>query len=341
MTIPNICTLPVPGTEKSGWPWTEETPPLPPAMPDGSTWPKISIVTPSYNQAQYLEETIRSVLLQGYPNLEYIIIDGGSTDGSVEIIKKYEPWLAYWISEPDGGQTYAINKGIQHANGTILNWLNSDDFLYPGALSAIAEAYLNNKKEAGVICANAKIVNKQGEIIAESLVQTINPEDMPCPTYPSVVGGIQASWFFTSAAWLRVNGLNLKLNYTMDTDLYFRFQESGATFTPVNYFVAAYRTYPETKTRHGWKESAAFKKRFYRRQLSKVSREKQNIYRKRIQKMFFAMYLRGISANDSFFTRLEKLLYGIYEYPRALFYRYQIMRCIRLLLSPPKEVKTN
>lgn len=100
--------------------------------------PKISIVTPSYNQAQFLEATIQSILSQNYPNLEYIIIDGGSTDGSVEIIQKYEEQLHFWCSEPDEGQYDAINKGFAHSNGEIMAWLNSDDMYFPWTLRTVA-----------------------------------------------------------------------------------------------------------------------------------------------------------------------------------------------------------
>src|SRR6056297_3391010 len=103
--------------------------------------PKISIVTPSFNQGKFLEKTIKSVIDQNYPHLEYIIIDGGSTDSSLNIIKKYEKHLDYWISEPDRGQSHAINKGLNYCSGQIFNWINSDDYLEPGALFKVAEAW--------------------------------------------------------------------------------------------------------------------------------------------------------------------------------------------------------
>lgn len=105
--------------------------------------PKISIVTPSFNQGKFIEQTILSVINQKYFNIEYIIIDGGSTDGTIDIIKKYEKYIAYWVSEPDKGQSDAINKGFKKVTGDIFNWLNSDDYLEPGALFKIAEAFLN------------------------------------------------------------------------------------------------------------------------------------------------------------------------------------------------------
>src|SRR5215475_12968937 len=98
MQCPTLAELPSPPPHKTGWPWTVETPQLPPTRPDGSLWPSVSIVTPSYNQGAFIEETVRSVLLQGYPRLEYIVIDGGSTDQTVNVIRRYERWLTYWVS---------------------------------------------------------------------------------------------------------------------------------------------------------------------------------------------------------------------------------------------------
>ncbi|BAZ87857.1 glycosyltransferase family 2 protein [Dolichospermum compactum] len=145
MRCPTLSELPPPPSGKTGWPWTESSPQVPDKMPDGSEWPKISIVTPNYNYGQFIEETIRSVLLQGYPNLEYIVIDGNSTDDSVEIIKKYEPWLTYWVSEKDKGQANAINKGLEKATGHILAYLNSDDMYLPSAFQDIAKIFYSKK----------------------------------------------------------------------------------------------------------------------------------------------------------------------------------------------------
>lgn len=146
-----------------GWPWTDEAPQLPDRMPDGSSWPKISIITPSFNQVEFIEETIRSVLLQGYPNIEYIIIDGGSTDGSVNIINKYEKWLAYWISKPDQGQTYAINEGFKMASGNILAWINSDDYYEISILQHVAN-YLYSYNDVDFIYGDLNCIDRYGTI---------------------------------------------------------------------------------------------------------------------------------------------------------------------------------
>jgi glycosyltransferase involved in cell wall biosynthesis len=130
--------------------------------PDGQPWPRVSVVTPSYNQGQFIEETIRSVLLQGYPDLEYIIIDGGSTDRSLEIIRRYEPWLAYWVSEPDRGQTHAVNKGWTRATGDILAYINTDDCYLHGAITAAAQEFCA-KLNAGMVYGTAIIVDEAGK----------------------------------------------------------------------------------------------------------------------------------------------------------------------------------
>jgi len=132
-----LSDLPAPPPGKSGWPWTEAPVALAARRPDGGAWPTISIVTPSFNQGDYVEETIRSVLLQGYPSIEYVVVDGGSTDKSAEIIRRYAPWLTYWQSQRDGGQADAVNIGLGLCTGEIFNFINSDDTLLPGALQRI------------------------------------------------------------------------------------------------------------------------------------------------------------------------------------------------------------
>ncbi len=123
---------------------------------------KISVVTPSYNQGPYLEKTILSVIEQGYPNLEYIIIDGGSTDNSLEIIKKYERHLSYWVSEKDRGQSHAINKGFGHAGGDLFGWLNSDDFYAPDALKTAAEVYQANPADSTMVSTSWVVRSETG-----------------------------------------------------------------------------------------------------------------------------------------------------------------------------------
>jgi glycosyltransferase involved in cell wall biosynthesis len=141
VNVPPLATLdrlPPPPPGRSGWPWTEAPKPLALRRAGGSPWPRITIVTPSHNQGDYLEETLRSVLLQGYPNLEYIVIDGGSSDHSLQVIARYAPWLARWEAQPDRGQAGALNSGFAQATGAILGYLNSDDTYLPGALECAA-----------------------------------------------------------------------------------------------------------------------------------------------------------------------------------------------------------
>jgi len=240
--------LPPPPPDKTGWPWTEETPPLPESMPDGSPWPRISIVTPSYNQGQFIEETIRSVLLQGYPNLEYIIIDGGSTDNSVEIIKKYEPWLAYWVSEPDRGQSHAINKGWERATGDLLAYLNSDDTYLPLALVQVATWWRENPSAAAFVgavsyCDESSSIRNVG----------VPRLPMPAPLDLSVVDHEewhlpQQSGFWNRSVLGQVGRfLREDLHYTMDRELYYRLARAG-TFILGDMPLATYRFHGHSKS---------------------------------------------------------------------------------------------
>ena len=220
MRCPILNELPPPPPGKTGWPWTEESPQLPDTMPDGSPGPRVSIVTPSYNQAQFLEETIRSVLLQGYPNLEYIIIDGGSTDGSVDIIRKYEPWLAYWVSERDKGQADALNKGLRIAKGDIIGWLNSDDLYEPGALSLVAR-YFVKYPEACVVYGNITFVDEHSAPVRQVRPNYSREKFVQWWRYKNV-GVPSCAAFYRREVFDQVGGFDTNLHYVLDYEFYLR-----------------------------------------------------------------------------------------------------------------------
>lgn len=239
----SLMNLPEPPPGKIGWPWTETPEPLPETMSDGSPWTKISIVTPSFNQGQFIEETIRSVLLQGYPNLEFIIIDGGSTDNSTEIIKRYESWLAYWISEPDRGQSHAINKGIEKATGEILFWLNSDDVVLPGAFIRIAKLFVTHP-DVFLITGQAQLISDYGNEIGKLSSNFTSWEDLITTPSNQIR---QISTFFRRDLFDSYGLLNENLYIAMDTDLLFRFTEHHAPLVIADE-LTAFRVQPNSKT---------------------------------------------------------------------------------------------
>jgi glycosyltransferase involved in cell wall biosynthesis len=214
----------LPASDKIGWPWTIESTIDSNLSTDHLEYPKITVVTPNYNYGRYLEETIRSVLLQGYPNLEYIIIDGGSTDNSVEIIKKYAPWLTYWESKPDRGQTHAINKGLDLATGDVFNWINSDDILMPGSLMTIAQGIQGYDAFAGVVN-NFSELGKEVKvypqnITTQGLLTKFTTSDTP--TRKDTVYHQPGFWFRTQ--YLKnIGNLDENLSIQFDFDRVFRY----------------------------------------------------------------------------------------------------------------------
>jgi len=203
---------------RSGWPWT--APPVAEPQQADTALPRISIVTPSYNQGQFLEEAIRSVLLQGYPNLEYHILDGGSSDESVTIIRRYAPWLTSWVSEPDGGQSAALNRGIARADGQLVGWLNSDDLLLPGALLRVG-AYVAANPGCSFLTGDGSFVSPDRAAVEfQKQAAPYTLRDLlfyHCDRYLP-----QPAVFFARAAFAQVGGLDGQLHYAMDVDLWLR-----------------------------------------------------------------------------------------------------------------------
>ena len=241
--------------------------------------PLVSIITPSFNQAAFLEQAVGSVLQQGYPNIEYLVVDGGSKDGSLEIIEKYSSRLAWWVSEADSGQAEAINKGLQRASGEIIAWLNSDDFYYPGAIGAAVEAF-RVFPQAGLVFSDVDSVNEAGELINRMRFGDWNLEDLMAFRIIS-----QPGVFMRRSVLEKAGGLDTGYHYLLDHHLWLRM----GLHAPIQYARgarwAAARFHSSAKNRA---QAASFGREAYR----------------------IAAWLEKDAAYRQFFPRLRRKIWG-------------------------------
>ena len=250
--MPRLDELPAPPAGREGWPWTEGGPALPTTMPNGRKWPRVTVVTAVYNQRDYIEETIRSVLLQDYPRLEYIIVDDGSTDGSEEIVRRYEAWL-YWERQANAGPSAAYNRGFRRARGEVVAWINSDDTFLPGGFEQALAPFRDG--DVDWVVGEAVYVDAQGN---------------PTGVQPFRFSEDPGTWFFINTEFLlpqqgsfwkksvfeRIGYMDESTYNCFDYELFFRMLESG--YRPV-YSGARAATYRF----HGTSKSVSQKHRFY------------------------------------------------------------------------------
>ena len=245
MHCPGLAELPPPPAGRTGWPWTET---YQPARSSIAEWPRLSIVTPSLNQGAFLEETIRSILLQSYPDLEYFVIDGGSTDGSVDIIRKYEPWLTFWESVPDRGQPHAINKGLARTTGDLLAYLCSDDVYRPGVFYRVVQALMDNPENRwlGGACLLVDETRDSVDILVPQLPDLpekwlLKPFGFPyCFPQPGV---------FFQRDLVESAGLFLEdFQYAFDFEYFVRLLFSAQRPILLNEILAMYRVHAASKT---------------------------------------------------------------------------------------------
>lgn len=216
--------LPAPAGSRSGWPFTEAPDPCVPPPSDSWDWPRISIVIPSFEQGDFLEETLRSVLLQGYPDLELIVADGGSRDGSVGVLERYDHWISWWVSEPDSGQSDAINKGFARATGELVTFLGSDDVYEPGTLLDAARTYKDHPGCGAVVGAfrTLDLRSRRGDVVIPARLPQSGPQDLTLLD-PSSWRLHQVSTFYVRAALDKVGRYVVEdLHFTMDRELLFR-----------------------------------------------------------------------------------------------------------------------
>lgn len=204
---------------------------------------RISIVTPSFGQGHFIERTILSVLDQGYPNLEYLVQDGGSKDDTEAVLRKYEDRLAGWRSEADSGQSDAINRGFRHTTGDIMGWLNSDDMLLPGALASI-DRFFARHPDVDVVYGNRLMIDEEDREIGRWIMPGHDSDVLSWADYIP-----QETLFWRRSIWEKVGGqIDESFRFAMDWDLLVRFRDAGAKFAHIPQFLGAFRIHHQQKT---------------------------------------------------------------------------------------------
>jgi glycosyltransferase involved in cell wall biosynthesis len=245
-----LADLPRAPAGKSGWPWTAESATVADVTPAGHSWPRVSVVTPSYNQAEFIESTIRSVLLQGYPNLEYIVIDGGSDDGSEAIISKYRPWLSYVVSKPDDGQIAAINEGFSVANGAVMTWLNSDDLFAPNSLWAVGGIFGDLGHTVKWLTGTPAMLDRAGNLGLVLVRPKLDRWLLRLGAYDGLTLNFiqQEGTFWSRDLWLRSGGyLETALPLAADYELWCRLADHADLYG-ASALLAGFRVHPAQKT---------------------------------------------------------------------------------------------
>lgn len=231
----------LPKSSKKGWPWSEEVDPS--IYDETLAWPKITIVTPSYNQGQYIEETIRSIALQNYPNLEYIMMDGGSNDRTVDFLNQYKTCFTVCVSEKDAGQSDALVKGFNKASGDFMNWINSDDILSKNGLYHIAKAIMDHP-DANFVHGRNGIMTIDSELYS----YMPHPEDHLDQRYIYEMPYGQQACFFSRALYTNCGGINKDIRFSMDYELYLRMHLYGTKTARISELIGCIRIHENTKT---------------------------------------------------------------------------------------------
>jgi glycosyltransferase involved in cell wall biosynthesis len=214
-----------------------------------ASFPRISIITPSFNQAEFLERTILSVLQQNYPNLEYIVVDGGSTDGSADVIRKYEDRIAYWVSEKDRGQAHAINKGLQRATGDIIGYLNSDDYYLDGALARVADCFAH-APDSDLLHGRCQVVDRDGLKVGERTGSITRYDEIldPWDVWWNKRNFVQPEVFWTKRISEKVGLFREHLFWVMDYEYWLRILGAGGRVCFIDAELAAFRLHPDQKS---------------------------------------------------------------------------------------------